>query len=171
MRHTLINSPIGPLTIVANEAEQLTALYMGEDHRHRPSIETLGEYIEPEQADGVLVLARQELTEYFAGERHSFSVPFSCAGTEFQQRVWAALTEIPYGETRTYGELAAMIGNPAAVRAVGLANGKNPLSIVVPCHRVIGANKALTGYGGGIERKRILLELEGAIESEATLFV
>jgi methylated-DNA-[protein]-cysteine S-methyltransferase len=108
--------------------------------------------------------AREQLASYFVGELREFSVEVALRGTEFQARVWAALREIPYGETRSYGELAAAIGAPAAVRAVGLANGKNPVSIVVPCHRVVGANGSLTGYGGGTDRKRTLLELEGARE-------
>ncbi len=104
--------------------------------------------------------ARQQLEEYFTGERREFSLVLKAEGTDFQRRVWAALSEIPFGKTISYGELARRIGNPRAVRAVGLANGRNPISIVVPCHRVIGADGSLTGYGGGLERKRFLLALE-----------
>ena len=104
--------------------------------------------------------AIEQLDEYFSGERQDFDLPLAVAGTTFQQRVWAALREIPYGETESYGELAARIGSPGASRAVGLANGRNPIGIIVPCHRVIGASGSLTGYGGGIERKRQLLDME-----------
>lgn len=103
---------------------------------------------------------RGQLSEYFAGERTGFDVELSMRGTAFQRRVWCALQEIPYAETISYGELARRLGVPSAARAVGLANGCNPVSVIVPCHRVIGADGTLTGYGGGIERKRLLLELE-----------
>ena len=102
----------------------------------------------------------QQLDAYFAGSLRNFDVDLHPAGTEFQYRVWAALQTIPYGRTRSYGQIADQVGSPAASRAVGLANGRNPISIIVPCHRVIGASGNLTGYGGGIERKRSLLELE-----------
>ena len=102
----------------------------------------------------------EQLGQYFAGDRLDFDLPLAVAGTPFQQRVWAALREIPYGETESYGELANRIGSPGAPRAVGLANGRNPIGIIVPCHRVIGASGSLTGYGGGIERKRQLLDME-----------
>lgn len=105
----------------------------------------------------------EELGEYLAGARRSFTVALDPAGTPFQLQVWRALTGIPYGETRTYGAQAEAVGRPSAVRAVAAANGRNPLSIVVPCHRVIGANGSLTGYAGGLEVKRRLLELEGAL--------
>lgn len=101
-----------------------------------------------------------QLQEYFAGTRRKFEIPYELRGTEFQKKVWAALEEIPYGQTRSYGDVARAVGNPKAVRAVGLANGKNPLWIVVPCHRVVGAGGKLTGYAGGLEMKRALLELE-----------
>ncbi len=101
-----------------------------------------------------------QLDEYFAGERTEFDVTLRLEGTEFQRRVWAGLLEIPYGETISYGELATRIGQPTASRAVGLANGRNPVGIIVPCHRVIGSTGALTGYGGGLDRKRALLDLE-----------
>jgi methylated-DNA-[protein]-cysteine S-methyltransferase len=110
--------------------------------------------------DEAFAAAREQLAAYFAGERTDFDLPVTATGTPFQHEVWQALTEIPYGTTWSYGELARHIGKPAAVRAVGLANGRNHVSIVVPCHRVVGANGSLTGYGGGIERKRFLLDLE-----------
>jgi methylated-DNA-[protein]-cysteine S-methyltransferase len=150
-----LDSPLGELTLVS-DGEALTGLYMTE-HRHRPQLPPA-----TGDDDGVLAQARDQLVEYFAGERREFDLPLRPAGTPFQQSVWAALREIPYGETAGYGELAARLGRPGAARAVGLANGRNPISIVVPCHRVIGAAGALTGYGGGLERKRYLLELECA---------
>ena len=105
----------------------------------------------------------KQLEEYFAGERRRFDLPLDLRGTDFQQRCWQALLKIPYGETRSYADIARAIGQPSAVRAVGLANGQNPVAIVVPCHRVIGSDGSLTGYGGGLEIKRKLLELEGAL--------
>lgn len=115
---------------------------------------------EPAPDDPVLQQAMAELREYFRGEREEFTVPLAPKGTPFQQRVWAELVKIPYGTTISYGELARRIGQPTASRAVGLANGQNPLSIIVPCHRVIGSTGKLTGYGGGIENKKLLLQLE-----------
>ncbi len=105
--------------------------------------------------------AAQELDEYFAGRRRSFDLPLLFVGTEFQEKVWNTLLEVPYGETRSYGWMAEMIGNPKAVRAVGTANGSNSISIFAPCHRIIGSNGSLTGYGGGLPAKKFLLELEG----------
>ncbi|WP_308286344.1 methylated-DNA--[protein]-cysteine S-methyltransferase [Actinomycetospora endophytica] len=153
--HSVHDSPLGPLTLRARDGV-LDGLYMVE-HRHGPAAEQLGERV----ADAVPA-AREQLAAYFAGELREFSLEVALRGTEFQQRVWAALREIPFGETCSYAELAVAIGQPTAVRAVGLANGKNPVSIVVPCHRVVGSNGSLTGYGGGTDRKRALLELEGA---------
>ena len=106
-----------------------------------------------------------QLDEYFAGERTEFDVPLDPVGTEFQLRAWAALRRIPYGETRSYGEQARTIGAPAAVRAVGAANGRNPISIIVPCHRVVGSNGSLTGFGGGLDAKRYLLDLEARTQT------
>ena len=155
--HTMLDSPIGPLTLVAEDG-QLTGLYMTE-HRHRPPMETFGER-DPCPFDA----AGAQLAEYFAGQRTEFDLPLLMHGTAFQRIVWDALRDIPYGETASYGQLAERIGRPAAVRAVGLANGKNPISIIVPCHRVIGASGGLTGYGGGIARKRHLLDFERAAD-------
>src|SRR5690606_40805710 len=118
-----------------------------------------------EGSDAILDLTRRELDAYFAGRLRAFSVPVAPRGTPFQQRVWAALREIPYGSTTTYGAIAAKLGAQAAVRAVGAANGANPIPIIVPCHRVIGANGSLTGFGGGLERKRFLLDLERGVAS------
>jgi methylated-DNA-[protein]-cysteine S-methyltransferase len=155
MHITTVESPIGELTL-ASDGEALTGLYMT-DQRHRPELPAADG-----DDDAVLTAAREQLAEYFAGERREFDLPLSPAGTPFQRAVWEALRDIPYGETAGYGELANRLGRPGAARAVGLANGRNPIAIVVPCHRVIGAAGALTGYGGGLERKRYLLELECA---------
>jgi methylated-DNA-[protein]-cysteine S-methyltransferase len=150
-----VDSPIGELTL-ASDGEALTGLYMTEQ-RHRPELPGA-----VAAEDAVLAAAGRQLAEYFAGERREFDLPLRAAGTPFQQAVWGALRAIPYGETAGYGELANRLGRPGAARAVGLANGRNPISIVVPCHRVIGAAGSLTGYGGGLERKRYLLALERA---------
>jgi methylated-DNA-[protein]-cysteine S-methyltransferase len=152
--HTTLDSPLGPLTLVS-DGTALTAI-------HFDAHGTPGDA--PGAArDEVLSAARAQLGEYLAGDRRDFELPLRPAGTPFQREVWAALLEIPYGETIGYGALAARLGRPAAARAVGLANGRNPLAVVVPCHRVIGAAGALTGYGGGLERKRFLLELEARV--------
>ena len=157
--HVTIGSPIGPLTLVA-EGGALACIYM-HDHRHAPDASAFGaaDPADGPQAD-VLALTQRQLEEYFDGGRFEFDVPLHMPGTAFQQRVWAGLREIPYGETISYGELARRVGQPNAFRAVGLANGKNPVSIIVPCHRVIGASGRLTGYGGGLDRKQVLLDLE-----------
>lgn len=150
---TEIPSPIGRLQL-RGAGDALTALYM-ENHRH--------ELPQPAEAKSDAAPFRDaiaQLAEYFAGERREFSLPLAAEGTDFQRNVWRGLAAIPYGATRSYGQLASAIGRPHAVRAVGLANGRNPISIIVPCHRVIGANGTLTGYGGGMERKRFLLDLE-----------
>lgn len=118
---------------------------------------------ETEQADDVLEECRRQLGEYFSGTRRTFDVPLVLEGTAFQKKVWQALCKIPYGTVWSYGDLAREIGNPKAVRAVGGANHKNPVSIIVPCHRVIGSDGSLTGYGGGLDKKEFLLRLEGAI--------
>jgi methylated-DNA-[protein]-cysteine S-methyltransferase len=151
MVHAVTDSPIGPLTLVG-DGDALSGLYMVE-HRYAP--ESFGDRDDDAFGDAVAQLA-----EYFAGARTTFDLELVPRGTPFQQRVWAALREIPYGETTPYGELAAAIGRPAASRAVGHANGHNPISIIVPCHRVIGSSGGLTGYGGGLPRKRFLLALE-----------
>lgn len=152
-QHTVIDSPYGPLTLVATDGV-LSGLYMT-DQRHRPPEESFGD---PD--DTPFAETTEELRAYFAGELKDFSVPLHLHGTPFQRAVWAELRRIPYGETRSYGQLADALGNPKASRAVGLANGKNPLGIIVPCHRVVGADGSLTGYGGGLERKQRLLEFE-----------
>jgi methylated-DNA-[protein]-cysteine S-methyltransferase len=151
--HTVVDSPVGPLTLVAEDGK-LAGLYM-DKQRHLPAPETFG----VPDPDGFTEVV-QQLKEYFAGERTDFDLPIAFAGTDFQRTVWTALRDIPYGETISYGELAERIGKPSASRAVGLANGKNPIGIIVPCHRVVGSKGDLTGYGGGIERKRFLLDFE-----------
>ncbi|WP_409491366.1 methylated-DNA--[protein]-cysteine S-methyltransferase [Amycolatopsis sp. cmx-11-12] len=160
--HTVIDSPYGPLTLVAN-GESLCCLFM-DQQRHRPAEETFGH---PDPGAPIFMETEKQLKEYFAGQRQDFELPLSFGGTEFQRTVWEGLLEIPYGETVSYGQLADRLGRPTASRAVGLANGKNPISIIVPCHRVVGTNGDLTGYGGGIERKRQLLDFE---REGATLF-
>jgi len=152
-----MKSPVGELTLVAG-ARGLAAVLWPDD---RPGRVRLGDLSE-DRNHPLLVETENQLREYFAGERRSFSLPLSPEGTEFQRKVWLALREIPYGETRSYGELARSIGRPTASRAVGAANGRNPLSIVVPCHRVIGAGGQLTGFAGGLDCKSILLNLEGS---------
>lgn len=133
------------------------------EHRHAPGVETFDERLAGSPAHRVFGEVARQLGEYFAGDREAFDLPLAPVGTAFQLAVWQQLRAIPFGQTRTYGEIAAGLGNPKAVRAVGLANGRNPLSIVVPCHRVIGASGAMTGFGGGVERKEFLLRLEGAL--------
>jgi methylated-DNA-[protein]-cysteine S-methyltransferase len=154
--HTEVQSPCGPLTLIATDGV-LTGLYM-EDQRHRPAQERFGPRVPPDTAPFGPVA--EQLSAYFDAELTRFDLPLDLRGTAFQRRVWAALREIPYGETATYGELAAELGQPTASRAVGLANGKNPIGVIVPCHRVIGSTGDLTGYGGGLDRKRYLLDLE-----------
>ncbi|MFE6485381.1 methylated-DNA--[protein]-cysteine S-methyltransferase [Streptomyces sp. NPDC057757] len=159
-RHTVIDSPYGPLTLVADEGA-LCGLYMV-GQRHRPAEESFG----ARDDDALLDEVTDQLAAYFAGELKEFDLPLRLDGTPFQQGVWEQLRLIPYGETRSYGELAEVLGNVGASRAVGLANGKNPIGIIVPCHRVVGANGSLTGYGGGLDRKQRLLDFE----SGAALF-
>lgn len=146
------DSPIGPLTAAADAAGLRWLLFP--QNRHEP----LREHWRRDPAP--FAELRRQLAAYFAGERRDFDLALAPQGTPFQQAVWAALRAIPYGETRSYRDQALAIGNPKGVRAVGLANGRNPLPIVIPCHRVIGANGSMTGFGGGIEIKRFLLDLE-----------
>ncbi|MEU5952927.1 methylated-DNA--[protein]-cysteine S-methyltransferase [Streptomyces sp. NPDC047525] len=163
-QHTLIDSPYGPLTLVATDGT-LSGLYMTEQ-RHRPPEETFGD-----RDAGPFSETISQLEAYFAGELREFDLPMRLDGTPFQRTVWQQLQLIPYGETRTYGQLADALGKPNASRAVGLANGKNPIGVIVPCHRVIGAGGSLTGYGGGLDRKQRLLAFEGATQgSEDALF-
>ncbi|MFZ3473840.1 methylated-DNA--[protein]-cysteine S-methyltransferase [Streptomyces sp. 4.24] len=160
-QHTVIDSPYGPLTLVATGGV-LSGLYMT-GQRHRPAEESFGERVAAGE-EPFPEVARQ-LTAYFAGELTSFDLPVRLEGTDFQRSVWEQLVRIPYGKTWSYGELAARLGKPNASRAVGLANGKNPVGIIVPCHRVIGASGSMTGYGGGIDRKVRLLAFESGADA------
>jgi methylated-DNA-[protein]-cysteine S-methyltransferase len=149
--YTTMPSPVGELLLTASDGD-LTGLYM--------PVEVHGPPPGAARDDGAFATVRRQLEEYFAGDRRGFDLPVAPPGTPFQQLVWAELQRIAYGETVTYAELAARIGRPSAIRATGAANGANPVSIIIPCHRVIGSNGSLTGYGGGLEAKRALLELE-----------
>lgn len=163
LRFRTMQSPVGQLTLAGRD-DRLMHLRMV-DQTYEPSRE--GWVAD----DGAFPDAVEQLQAYFTGELTEFDLRLDMAGTAFQEKVWAALLTIPYGETRSYGEIARQIGAPGAFRAVGLANGHNPIGIIVPCHRVIGANGSLTGYGGGIDRKRALLEMEKSRVSPAmTLF-
>src|SRR5665811_694335 len=165
--HTVIDSAVGRLTLVAEDGA-IVGLYMNL-HRHRPDDGDLGEPDRRGRQAAPFKTAADQLDAYFAGALTRFTLPMAPRGSEFQQRVWTALQDIPYGQTESYGELAERIGSPRAARAVGLANGKNPISIVIPCHRVVGSDGNLTGYGGGLDRKKQLLDLELAV-SGAALF-
>jgi methylated-DNA-[protein]-cysteine S-methyltransferase len=150
-----IQSPVGTLKLVASN-DGLAAILWENDKPGRVRLDVVGE----DDRHPVLLEAERQLGEYFAGQRKSFDLKLDFTGTDFQRKVWSALLTIPYGETRTYGQIARQIGSPNAVRAVGAANGRNPISIVAPCHRVIGSTGELTGFAGGLERKEHLLELE-----------
>jgi methylated-DNA-[protein]-cysteine S-methyltransferase len=150
---TTMASPIGELLLVG-DGETLGGLYMQDGRKPKRIAAGWTETTAP-FAD-----VRTQLEEYFAGERRTFDVRLAPEGAPFEREVWRALEEIPYGETVSYGEIARRVGQPGAARAVGTANGRNPIAVIVPCHRVIGADGSLTGYGGGLERKRLLLELE-----------
>jgi methylated-DNA-[protein]-cysteine S-methyltransferase len=156
----VVPSPVGELTLVARVAAHKAGLAAILWHNDKPNRVRLGEMLEDKNHPLLLETARQ-LSEYFAGTRQQFEVALDFAGTAFQQQVWQALLTIPFGQTRSYGEIARQIGRPAAVRAVGAANGKNPISIIAPCHRVIGATGELTGFAGGLHAKETLLALEG----------
>ena len=158
MRYTTVDSPLGPLTLVA-DGDALVGLYMA-GQAHRPADERFGE--PAPDGDPTLSRVADELAEYFAGRRREFTVPLRPAGTDFQRAVWEEIATIPYGETATYTDLALALGRPTATRAVGAAVGRNPLTVIVPCHRVMGAGGALTGYAGGLDRKVALLTLERA---------
>jgi methylated-DNA-[protein]-cysteine S-methyltransferase len=153
--HTTIDSPIGELTLVASD-DVLSGIYFP-GHWHMPAPEVFGTRVE-----NGFEQVQQQLNEYFAGERTEFELTTTVTGEDFQRRVWALIDRIPYGQTTTYGEMAQELGDPVLAREVGAAVGRNPISIVVPCHRVVGKDGKLTGYAGGLERKRFLLELEGA---------
>jgi methylated-DNA-[protein]-cysteine S-methyltransferase len=152
-----VNSPIGRLKLVATD-EGLAGILWDNDRPHRVRLNIEAE----DNGHPVLVETERQLQEYFAGDRKEFAVKLDVAGTPFQRKVWNALLTIPFGETRSYGQIASQIGNPRAVRAVGAANGRNPVSIVAPCHRVVGSTGKLTGFAGGLDVKAHLLALEGA---------
>jgi methylated-DNA-[protein]-cysteine S-methyltransferase len=156
LSYKFVVSPIGKLKLVASD-EGLVAILWDNDNPRRVRLSELVQRID----HPILIGAEKELNEYFAGKRDGFTVPLDMRGTHFQKQVWEALLGIPFGETRTYGQLANQLGNPKATRAVGAANGRNPLAILVPCHRVIGASGKLTGFAGGLEAKAHLLRLEG----------
>lgn len=153
---TTLRSPVGELTLVAGNEGLVAILWEEDDPRRVP----LGPLVE-DSGHPVLAETERQLGEYFAGKRRAFDLPLDFRGTGFQKDVWRTLLEIPFGETRSYAEIAHAVGRPTAFRAVGAANGRNPISIVAPCHRVIGTNGALTGFAGGIEAKQRLLALEG----------
>jgi len=160
---TTIDSPVGPLTLVASD-KGLRALLWGDEIDARARLGPIegGE----DDPNGFLSATITQLAEYFAGQRRSFDIPLDPVGSDFQQTAWLALRTIPYGETVSYGEQARRLGDPRKARAVGAANGKNPISIIVPCHRVVGADGSLTGFGGGIETKAWLLDHERKVWAE-----
>jgi methylated-DNA-[protein]-cysteine S-methyltransferase len=151
----IVDSPVGALKLVASDKGLAAILWEQDD----PKRVRLGALVEAPQRP-ILLQTERQLREYFAGERTVFTVKLDMAGTRFQRKVWGALLAIPFGETRSYGDIAREIGNPKASRAVGAANGKNPVSIIAPCHRAIGSDGALTGFAGGLDAKRYLLTLE-----------
>jgi methylated-DNA-[protein]-cysteine S-methyltransferase len=163
MQSRTVDSPVGPLTLAGVDGRLM-------------HLRMVDQTYEPDRAgwtsdDGAFADAVAQLEAYFAGDLMDFDLDLDLVGTQFQRRVWEALITIPYGETRSYGQIAQQIGSPGASRAVGLANGHNPIGIIVPCHRVIGANGSLTGYGGGLDRKKSLLEMEkNRVAPVATLF-
>ena len=165
-RHTIISTTLGDLTLVA-EGDTLIGLYFP-GHWYLPTSDTLGDRVDP-TTDAVFLTAREQLDDFLDGRRSTFDLPTATHGNEFQKKVWAMLEEIPFGETTTYGELATRLGDKNLARVVGQAVGHNPLSIVVPCHRVVGKNGKLAGYAGGIERKQTLLELEGPLPAQGRL--
>lgn len=162
LRYRIVDSPIGPLTL-AGAGSTLMHLRMA-GQAHEPD-RSGWQPAESGSFDDVV----EQLEAYFSGSLTQFDVQLHMAGTAFQRRVWDALRTIPYGETRSYGEIATQIGSPGASRAVGLANGRNPIGIIVPCHRVVGSTGSLTGYAGGVDRKRALLNLENARQSAQTV--
>lgn len=159
LSYKFVDSPIGKLKLVASD-QGLVAILWEKDNPRRVRLEELIENAK----HPILVQTEKQLNEYFAGKRKAFAVPLDMRGTPFQKQVWEALRGIPFGETRTYGQLAVQLGNPRATRAVGAANGRNPVAIIAPCHRVIGFSGKLTGFAGGLDAKAHLLNLEGREE-------
>ena len=150
-----MDSPVGALKLVAHDQALVAVMWDNEDHKRV----RLAELIEDRQHP-MLLRVKKQLEQYFTGQRQQFDLPLDFQGTDFQQQVWQALLTIPYGEKRSYKDIAVQIGNEKAVRAVGAANGRNPISIIAPCHRVIGSSGALVGFAGGLDKKQILLSLE-----------
>jgi methylated-DNA-[protein]-cysteine S-methyltransferase len=171
LSRTVMDSPLGPLTLVASD-RGLRAVMWPDERIGRIGTDDL--MIEDELVDDashpVLIATASQLEEYFDGSRTDFDLPLDLVGTDFQLACWFALDDIPYGQTRTYGEQASSVGRPTATRAVGAANGRNPVSIVLPCHRVIGADGSLTGFGGGLDAKRWLLDHEHSLATPALPF-
>jgi methylated-DNA-[protein]-cysteine S-methyltransferase len=163
IRYTVIPSPVGPLLLAADDAHLRVLEFESPSHPVKRGDDWR------EGRNPIIDATQAQLEEYFAGERRDFDLPLGPEGTEFQRGVWWALADIPYGRTISYADLAGMVGKPTATRAVGAANGRNPLPIVLPCHRVIGANGSLTGYGGGLPIKTFLLTLEGALPATPAL--
>jgi methylated-DNA-[protein]-cysteine S-methyltransferase len=153
---TTVDSPIGPLVLSGTEGA-LSGLYLT-DGAHNPT-----DMSGWTSAESAFRSVAEQLEAYFDGDLKEFEVTLDLHGTQFQRRVWSALQTVPYGTTTSYAAIARQVGSPTAYRAVGLANGRNPVAVIVPCHRVIGANGTLTGYGGGLERKRLLLDLESGV--------
>lgn len=162
--YKIISSPVGKLTLVASD-EGLAAILWENENPNRVPLENMVE----DSEHPVLKETTRQLQEYFSGQRKSFNLPLDFQGTAFQKKVWEALLTIPYGETRSYAQIALQVESPNAVRAVGAANGKNPISIIAPCHRVIGSNGSLTGFAGGLEAKTFLLSLEGHADNQRRL--
>lgn len=150
-----MDSPVGALKLVAHDQALVAVMWDNEDHKRVRLAELIEDHQHP-----MLLRVKKQLEQYFAGQRQQFDLPLDFQGTDFQQQVWQTLLTIPYGETRSYKEIAVQIGNEKAVRAVGAANGRNPISIIAPCHRVIGSGGALVGFAGGLDKKQILLSLE-----------
>ena len=150
-----MDSPVGALKLVAHDHALVAVMWDNEDHKRVRLAELIEDHQHP-----MLLRVKKQLEQYFAGQRQQFDLPLDFQGTDFQQQVWQALLTIPYGETRSYKDIAVQIGNEKAVRAVGAANGRNPISIIAPCHRVIGSSGALVGFAGGLDKKQILLSLE-----------
>ena len=150
-----MESPVGALKLVAHDQALVAVMWDNEDHKRVRLAELIKNIQHP-----MLLKVKQQLEQYFAGQRQQFNLPLDFQGTDFQQQVWRALLTIPYGEARSYKDIALQIGNEKAVRAVGAANGRNPISIIAPCHRVIGSGGALVGFAGGLDKKQILLSLE-----------
>ena len=151
-------SPVGSLKLVANDTALVAVVWENENPKRLRLAELIEQVNHP-----ILLATQKQLTEYFAGTRQQFDLPLDFEGTEFQKKVWQALLSIPFGETRSYRDIAEQVGNVKAVRAVGAANGKNPISIIAPCHRVVGANGKLVGFAGGLDNKEILLKLESSL--------